>query len=86
MSNWIYAALGGLTVWLLKEIYGIYKDSQKINTEDIKELGIEIHDLKVEMRLTRQAMEDIPKLKRDVDALHQKFREHGQAQSQPPHQ
>lgn len=85
MENVIYVAVGALSAWLLKEIYALYKDNHKdlkVNQNDLSDeitlLKIAITELRVEMRMTREGLQDFTRLRKDVDALHAKVREIGQ--------
>jgi hypothetical protein len=74
MEHLPWAAFG---LWVLKEFYSAWKDDRRRNTDALMQNSQALFELKLEIKNIRIALEEIPRLKKDIDAAHNKFREKG---------
>lgn len=64
-----------LAVFLLKELYQLFRNSYRENTKALQETTIAISELKIELRHINDKLNEIPKLREDLDRAHSDIRE-----------
>ena len=70
-----------LGVFLVKELWSLFKNSYKENTKALQETTLAITELKVELKHINEKLADMPKMKRDIDVAHELIR---QLRGSPP--
>lgn len=68
------AALAALTVFLLKEIWGWIKDTNKAHTAALNQNTLAVVKLTCKLELLEEKVDLIPEMKRDLDGLGAKLR------------
>lgn len=69
-----WAAVG---VWALKELYAVFKDDKRKNTDALMQNTLAVVELRVELRYLKALLDEVPKLRKDVDAAHARLRDLG---------
>jgi hypothetical protein len=71
----IGAAIGGFAVWAAKTIFSDKSKALDKNTDAVMTLTSAVTELRTEMKYHKEALQEIPKLRKDIDAAHNKLRE-----------
>lgn len=66
---WIIAA------WLIRELWGTYREKSKELTKSLSELALAVTELRVEIKNLKDSVGHIPTIRQDLNALHSKVRE-----------
>ena len=79
-DNWLViqtALIGvGILSFLFKDFFSRNRDEIKTNTKETKQNTVALITLKVEIESLRKTVELLPKLKSDMDSVHEKLRRH----------
>lgn len=66
---------GLLGVLIVKEFISLFFSRHRDNVLALQDNTMAIIELKIELRHMKQAIEEVPKLRKDIDAAHEKLRQ-----------
>ena len=61
-------------VWAIKEVYSTMKGDTRRNTEATMQNTLAVIDLRLRMEAMTKALEELPRIKKDIDEAHRMIR------------